>query len=138
MPDDHLSEGALEHSIARIWGETSEFRGLVDAMGLGELQSDLRSDHGGFSELPSQRSESGKAEYPGLRRTKFQCRYPGCQKLYSSYDAVRKHCRKQHAQWLESYGVRGKPQPGGEGGLPLRAARDDGPVVRPRRVRPDS
>jgi len=35
---------------------------------------------------------------PGSCR--FQCRYPGCSKLYASTDAVRKHCRKRHYDWL--------------------------------------
>merc|ERR1712087_650502 len=35
---------------------------------------------------------------PGSCR--FQCRYPGCSKLYASTDAVRKHCRKRHFDWL--------------------------------------
>ncbi|EOD06766.1 hypothetical protein EMIHUDRAFT_453396 [Emiliania huxleyi CCMP1516] len=34
---------------------------------------------------------------PGAR---FQCRYPGCGKFYASTDAVRKHCRKRHNEWL--------------------------------------
>ena len=37
------------------------------------------------------------------------CRHPGCEKLYSSSDAVRKHCRKQHGGWLESLGALGNP-----------------------------
>ena len=31
---------------------------------------------------------------------RFQCRYPGCEKLYASTDAVRKHCRKRHPMWV--------------------------------------
>lgn len=30
----------------------------------------------------------------------FCCRFPGCGKSYASTDGVRKHCRKQHSQWL--------------------------------------
>jgi len=28
------------------------------------------------------------------------CKFPGCGKGYASTDGVRKHCRKQHAEWL--------------------------------------
>ena len=35
---------------------------------------------------------------PGTCR--FQCKYPNCMKMYSSTDAVRKHCRKRHLEWL--------------------------------------
>mmetsp|Transcript_6089 Transcript_6089/g.13315 ORF Transcript_6089/g.13315 Transcript_6089/m.13315 type:complete len:230 (-) Transcript_6089:343-1032(-) len=35
---------------------------------------------------------------PGSCR--FQCRHPGCSKVYASTDAVRKHCRKRHMEWL--------------------------------------
>jgi len=35
---------------------------------------------------------------PGTCR--FQCKYPNCLKMYSSTDAVRKHCRKRHLEWL--------------------------------------
>lgn len=31
---------------------------------------------------------------------RFQCLYPGCEKLYASRDAVRKHCRTCHLNWL--------------------------------------
>ena len=32
--------------------------------------------------------------------TQFTCRHPGCGKAYGCPDAVRKHCRKVHADWL--------------------------------------
>ena len=34
--------------------------------------------------------------------TAFVCRYPGCGKSYASRDAVRKHCRIHHLQWLRT------------------------------------
>lgn len=51
---------------------------------------------------------------PGTCR--FRCRYPGCTKLYASTDAVRKHCRKRHLEWLRridqvSAHDRGMPKP---------------------------
>lgn len=33
---------------------------------------------------------------------RFQCAYPKCPKLYASQDAVRKHCRLQHLEWLRN------------------------------------
>ena len=32
----------------------------------------------------------------------FECRYPGCLRHYGSTDAVRKHARKQHREWVGS------------------------------------
>lgn len=32
--------------------------------------------------------------------TRFVCRYPDCGKEYASRDAVRKHCRLRHLEWL--------------------------------------
>ena len=51
---------------------------------------------------------------PGTSR--FRCRYPGCKKLYASTDAVRKHCRKRHLEWLRRIDLvsaheRGLPKP---------------------------
>lgn len=43
---------------------------------------------------------SGGAKAPIAGRCRFQCRFPGCEKLYASRDAVRKHCRKRHLDWL--------------------------------------
>jgi hypothetical protein len=34
--------------------------------------------------------------------TAFVCRYPACEKSYASRDAVRKHCRIHHLQWLRT------------------------------------
>ena len=34
--------------------------------------------------------------------SQFTCRHPGCKKAFSSSDAVRKHCRKEHSDWLRS------------------------------------
>ena len=34
--------------------------------------------------------------------SQFTCRHPGCKKAFGSSDAVRKHCRKEHSDWLRS------------------------------------
>ena len=38
------------------------------------------------------------------RASQFTCKHPGCGKLYGCPDAVRKHCRKAHYDWLRSLG----------------------------------
>lgn len=40
---------------------------------------------------------------------RFFCRFPGCDKGYASTDAVRKHCRQRHLQWLTSFGEKRGP-----------------------------
>ena len=34
--------------------------------------------------------------------TQFYCKGPSCDKVYSTTDAVRRHCKKEHAEWLRS------------------------------------
>ena len=36
------------------------------------------------------------------RASQFTCRHPACGKAYGCPDAVRKHCRKEHSDWLRS------------------------------------
>ena len=113
MPDGAPERGlerSFHDSLDRFWGESTEFGGLIDDIGLVDMHSEQQGDREGSSEAHSQRGAMRNAESSDRRRTKFQCRSPGCEKLYSSYDAVRKHCRKQHKQWLESHGKRGQPQ----------------------------
>ena len=50
--------------------------------------------------------DSSESGVPWLR-----CRYPGCGKMYSSTDAVRKHCRQRHSVWLEQIGRFGAGNP---------------------------
>jgi len=61
-----------------------------------------------------QRNPKDGAPPPGTSR--FRCRFPGCKKLYASTDAVRKHCRKRHLEWLRRIDLvsaheRGLPKP---------------------------
>ena len=35
-------------------------------------------------------------------RSRFVCKHPGCEREYASRDAVRKHCRIHHLQWLRT------------------------------------
>jgi len=39
-----------------------------------------------------------------LFTSRFYCRYPKCGKRYASTDAVRKHCRQRHLEWLRQLG----------------------------------
>jgi hypothetical protein len=60
------------------------------------------------------RAPKDGAPPPGTSR--FRCKFPGCRKLYASTDAVRKHCRKRHLDWLRqidrySAHERGMPKP---------------------------
>ena len=41
------------------------------------------------------------------RASLFFCKFQGCNKSYGCPDAVRKHCRKQHSEWLRSLGNAG-------------------------------
>lgn len=36
---------------------------------------------------------------------RFRCKFPECGKDYASTDGVRKHCRKEHKEWLSSLGL---------------------------------
>ena len=47
---------------------------------------------------PLQLKKRGLADCASL----FTCRHPGCGKTYSCPDAVRKHCRREHSDWLRS------------------------------------
>jgi len=54
---------------------------------------------------PQKRSKSE----PVLASTpRFTCRFPSCGKVYASTDGVRRHCRKQHLNWLLALG-NGRP-----------------------------
>jgi len=39
-----------------------------------------------------------------LGEARFFCRFPRCNKAYASTDAVRKHCRQRHLDWLRRLG----------------------------------
>ena len=65
---------------------------------------------------PRARAHPCLAGAPPPGTTRFRCRFPGCKKLYASTDAVRKHCRKRHLEWLRRIDMvsahdRGMPKP---------------------------
>ena len=41
---------------------------------------------------------------PGAEASRYFCKYPRCGKAYASTDAVRKHCRQRHLDWLRRLG----------------------------------
>lgn len=41
---------------------------------------------------------------PGTEASRFICKFPRCGKAYASTDAVRKHCRQRHLDWLRRLG----------------------------------
>lgn len=49
----------------------------------------------------SRQSAIGKA---GCEASRFFCKFPRCGKAYASTDAVRKHCRQRHLDWLRRLG----------------------------------
>jgi len=53
-------------------------------------------------------SDSASLRYPPMPKVdgepRFFCRHPGCGKGYASTDAVRKHCRQRHLEWLRALG----------------------------------
>ena len=55
---------------------------------------------------PSSSTAAGPLKRRGVadRASQFTCKHPGCGKLYGCPDAVRKHCRKAHYDWLRSLG----------------------------------
>ena len=55
---------------------------------------------------PSSSTAAGPLKRRGVadRASQFTCKHPGCGKLYGCPDAVRKHCRKAHYEWLRSLG----------------------------------
>jgi hypothetical protein len=71
---------------------------------------DLRQ--GSVTAAPAPRAErrlspsSGPLKRRGVadRASQFTCRHVGCGKAYGCPDAVRKHCRKAHQEWLRSLG----------------------------------
>jgi len=40
----------------------------------------------------------------GPEASRFFCKFPRCGKAYASTDAVRKHCRQRHLDWLRRLG----------------------------------
>jgi hypothetical protein len=80
--------------------------GIEDAAGLLGLfaarQSSPRPQVASQTNASSDLSPTSAGEDPNSPETMvvFDCRHPGCGKTFHSSDAVRKHARKQHVNWL--------------------------------------
>ena len=55
---------------------------------------------------PPRRRDDAAQKRRGVadRASRFACNFPGCGNAYGCPDAVRKHCRKKHGEWLRSLG----------------------------------
>lgn len=118
--DDSQDHPAVGFDAATsLWGATSAAAGhqMYDS---GEPYSPknfrhhLDYDTPGYPSPKRMRAPKDGAPPPGTSR--FRCKFPGCRKLYASTDAVRKHCRKRHLDWLRqidrySAHERGMPKP---------------------------
>lgn len=72
----------------------------------GGLKRELSiSSVGSFRPPDMRRSRFGRDGAPPAGTCRFRCRFPGCSKLYASTDAVRKHCRKRHGEWLKKLDI---------------------------------
>lgn len=49
-------------------------------------------------------AKRAKGVNKGDGEVRFFCKHPGCGKGYASTDAVRKHCRQRHLEWLRRLG----------------------------------
>uniref|UniRef100_A0A7S3AV69 C2H2-type domain-containing protein n=1 Tax=Haptolina ericina TaxID=156174 RepID=A0A7S3AV69_9EUKA len=52
----------------------------------------------------SWKGSSAIQKYVGTEASRFFCKFPRCGKAYASTDAVRKHCRQRHLDWLRRLG----------------------------------
>jgi len=59
-----------------------------------------------FRRRPSSPSlgRQGAIHKGGSEASRFFCKFPRCGKAYASTDAVRKHCRQRHLDWLRRQG----------------------------------
>lgn len=53
---------------------------------------------------PSLGRQGGINKVGGTEASRFFCKFPRCGKAYASTDAVRKHCRQRHLDWLRRLG----------------------------------
>jgi hypothetical protein len=71
----------------------------------GERVGDKRRAPSPFgSDYASVSRHSPVPKFANEGETRYICRYPQCNKGYASTDAVRKHCRQRHLEWLRRLG----------------------------------
>jgi len=98
LPMYSLSSQCLPGSAKRQLLDGRQLLSNSRAGSSDDLSSIYSSDGGSVKRQRSETKEHGGGPPPGTCR--FQCKFPGCMKMYSSTDAVRKHCRKRHLEWL--------------------------------------
>ena len=82
-PDDQPTLNLLDDILGNIYTKTQQSR-----------KAFVRKDYSKLGRDDFQRATASTA--------RFYCKFPRCGKAYSSTDAVRKHCRQRHTQWLRS------------------------------------
>lgn len=107
--DDSLHSWDAPHA-----SERRGFSYLEDSPYSPRLARGMGYDTPDYPSPKRMRAPKDGAPPPGTSR--FRCKFPGCSKLYASTDAVRKHCRKRHLEWLRqidrySAHERGTPKP---------------------------
>ena len=62
---------------------------------------------GSLREMEAAAPDSAPQKRRGVadRASHFYCKHPDCGKSYGCPDAVRKHCRKKHSEWLRRLGA---------------------------------
>jgi len=118
--DEQQQASAFGDAAEHLWECAAADRGTQAYHSSDELYSPKFRNHlvdydtPGYPSPKRMRAPKDGAPPPGTSR--FRCKFPGCSKLYASTDAVRKHCRKRHLEWLRqidrySAHERGTPKP---------------------------
>ena len=84
-PDDQPTLNLLDDILGNIYTKTQQSR-----------KAFVRKDYSKLGRDDFQRATASTA--------RFYCKFPRCGKAYSSTDAVRKHCRQRHLEWLRRLG----------------------------------
>ena len=105
MPSGQASSLPLSHFSS--CHETSSFETCPPSPTTSALSMDSPSfgPADGASSAPASASAmASRGVGPSSTAARFYCRYPKCGKGYASTDAVRKHCRQRHLEWLRRLG----------------------------------
>ena len=108
------AEGSKLDGLKDVIVETLAKAGLVKGGAAKSLNSDAKR---GLKRASSDSTEEGvkkaakkvKNEGEEGMACTYICKFPGCAKGYASTDAVRKHCRQRHLEWLRALG-HGSPE----------------------------
>ena len=114
--DDDASQAGVSPEEARVSPEEGEagaalLLSLTDpASLLLAFQRGAAPDSpavGSLREMEAAAPDSAPQKRRGVadRASHFYCKHPDCGKSYGCPDAVRKHCRKKHSEWLRRLGA---------------------------------